>query len=120
MPLSKPIKPCYFASFTLIEAIVAIVIILACFWLSGMIYINLLRADTRAERLWAFVVTKSIAVETGKQRAFFDEEIMIDSLLTVKKNIEPYQNDAELKILNLETFNKMNRKLASHKQIIIE
>ncbi len=97
----------------------AIVIILVCFWLSGMIYINLLRADARAERLRAFVETKRIAVETKQQQSFFDEEIAIDTTLFVKKSIENYQNDAGLNILYIETFNNSNRKLASYKQIIM-
>ncbi len=119
MSLSKSIKKHRCASFTLIEAVVAIIIVLACFWLSGMIYVNLLRSDARAERLRAFVITKSIVVETNKQHSFFDEGIEIDSLLSVKKTVEPYQGDTELKILTLEAFNKTSQKLVSCKQIII-
>ncbi|MDR1678834.1 MAG: hypothetical protein LBR81_03560 [Prevotellaceae bacterium] len=113
------IKSVRLASFTLIEAVVAMIIVLACFWLSGMIYINLLRTDARGEKLRAFTETKRIAIESKQQRSYFDEEIMIDSALFVTKTIGTYRDNAELKVLHLETFNKTKRKLASYKQIII-
>jgi hypothetical protein len=115
----KIIKNNRCAAFTLIEAVVAIVIVMACFWLSGMIYVNLLRADARAEKLRAFAITKSISVESCKNHAFFDETITIDSVLFVKKTIENYNDYAKLKVLNVETFNNADRKLASYKQIVI-
>ena len=105
-------------AFTLIEAVVAIVIVVACFWLSSMIYINVVRSDARAERLRAFSETKRIAVETKQRQTYYDEEIAIDSTLFVKKTIEPYRSELELKILNIEAYNAKQRKLASYKRIV--
>ncbi len=106
------------AAFTLAEAIIAVVIIMVCFGLSTMIYINIIRADNRSERSKAFMVTKQSAIQTNTEKRYFDEEIMSDSL-RLKKRIEVYQNDPVLKILTIETFNEKGKKLSSHKQIIL-
>ena len=111
-------RTAHIPAFTLIEAIVAMVIIVVCFWLSSMIYINVVRADARAERLRAFTETKRIAVETKQRQTYYDEEIAIDSTLYIKKTIEMYQNAPELKILNVEAYNAKQRKMASYKQIV--
>ena len=105
-------------AFTLAEAIIAIVIIMVCFGLSTMIYINIIRSDNRLERSKAFMETKRNAIQTNTDRRYFDEEIVTDSL-RIKKTMEVYQNDPVLKILIIEAFNEKGKKLSSHKQIIL-
>ena len=105
-------------AFTLAEAIIAIVIIMVCFGLSTMIYINILRSDNRVERSKAFMETKRSVIQTNAEKRYFDEEIITDSL-RIKKKIEVYQNDPVLKILTIEAFNEKGKKLSSHKQIIL-
>ena len=105
-------------AFTLVEAIVAIIIIMVCFGLSTMIYVNIIRSDARLERSKAFMETKRYAVQTNINKRYFDEETTIDSL-HIKRTIETYRNDPELKILNIETFNGKGKKISSHKQIVI-
>lgn len=105
-------------AFTLAEAIIAIVIIMVCFGISTMIYINIIRSDNRAERSKAFMEAKRNAIQTNTEKRYFDEETMTDSL-RIKKTIEVYQNDPLLKILTIEAFNEKGKKLSSHKQIIL-
>ncbi|MDR1729759.1 MAG: hypothetical protein LBR52_03760 [Prevotellaceae bacterium] len=110
--------PSRLRAFTLAEAIIAIVIIMVCFGLSTMIYINIIRSDNRAERSKAFMETKRNAIQTNMEKRYFDEEITTDSL-RIKKTIEAYQNDPALNILTIESFSGKGRKLSSHKQIIL-
>jgi Tfp pilus assembly protein PilE len=118
MGLLKKIRKYRCASFTLMEAIIAIVIIMVCFGLSTMIYINIIRSDARLERSKAFMETKRSAIQTNMDKRYFDEEMMIDSL-RIKRTIEAYQNDPELKILIIEAFNGKGKKMSSYKQIVI-
>ncbi len=114
----RAFAPSRFRAFTLAEAIIAIVIIMVCFGLSTMIYINILRSDNRVERSKAFMETKRNAIQTNTDSRYFDEEILTDSL-RIRKTIEAYQNDPVLKILTIEAFNEKGKKLSSYKQIIL-
>ncbi len=113
---NREIHRCH--AFTLIESVVAIIVVMICFWLSTMIYVNITRSDARMDRLKSFSEVRQQAVETHRQKCYFDEETTVDSLY-IKKVIEPYQNDPNLKILSIEAQNSKKKKIAVYKQIII-
>jgi uncharacterized protein YxeA len=118
MGLLRKIKKYRCESFTLAEAIIAIVIIMVCFGLSTMIYINIIRSDNRLERSKAFMETKRNAIQTNTDKRYFDEETMAGGL-RMKKTVEVYRNDPVLRIMTIEAFNEKGKKLSSHKQIIL-
>lgn len=104
--------------FTLVEAIVSMIIIMSCFALSTMTYLNIIKTDNRVNKCQAFLFIEQYAQETIKEKSFVDQDRKFEGL-TVRKRMEPYQNDDRLKILRIEVADKNGKPLSTYKQIVI-
>lgn len=85
---------------TLLEVIVAMVVILIVFVLATGIYANVMRSSPsikqqRVKALMAEMIAKSMAEENWK-----DEEVVADSI-SFQKTVLPYQNYADLFLLQV-------------------
>lgn len=106
------------SGFTLIEAVVSMIIIMACFAMSSMVYINVVRSDNKRERAMAFTEVNRIATETILNTQIFDQTFDVNGL-TIVRHVEPYEGDNLLKTLTIEAYNQKKKGLYSFKQIII-
>ena len=104
--------------FTLVEAIVSMIIIMSCFALSTMTYLNIIKTDNRVNKCQAFLFIEQYAQETIKERSFVDKDSEFEGFI-VQKRMEPYQNDDRLKILRIEVADKYGKHLSTYKQIVI-
>lgn len=104
--------------FTLVEAIVSMIIIMACFALSTMTYLNIVKTDNRVNRCQAFLFIEQYAQETIKAKSFVEQDSEFEGL-TVRKRMEPYQGDDRLMVLRIEVADKNGKTLSTFKQIVI-
>ena len=71
---------------TLFESLVAMVIVLLSFGLALMIYVNVSGSDNKQQQLNAHLLLNKIAIETVKEKAFYDEDIK-EGPITIQKTI---------------------------------
>lgn len=101
---------------TLLEVIVAMVVILIVFVLATGIYANVMRSapsvkQQRVKALMSGLIEKSIT-----ESNWGDEEIMIDSISLIKK-VLPYQDYADLKLLQVIAI-EQDKEIGNVKRIV--
>lgn len=104
--------------FTLMEAVVSMIIIMTCYAMSTMIYLNILRADNTPNKTKAFVEVNNLASKSIHQASYGEEEIKHDNFLITKK-LDPYKNDEKIKVLSIIASDGKGRVLYSFKQLVI-
>lgn len=102
---------------TLMETLIAMVVIVLCFSLGLLIYMNVVSSENRMQKFHANLLLKNIAAEVQKENEFIDVEIETDGL-TVKQSIKKYESAENLFQLTLTAFDKKNRLIAAHREII--
>lgn len=105
--------------FTLVEAVVSMIIIMVCFSISTMVYLNVVKSDNISSKTKAFLEVKHIASSTFQNHEFFDQTFESDNL-TVTRHIEPYQNNPKLKLIIITATNQKGKVLYTFKQITTE
>ena len=104
--------------FTLVEAMISMIIIMTCFAMSSMIYINILHSDNKREKAIAFIEVNRIATESLSKSQYTNQIFDVKGL-TIERKIESYKSDDILKTFIVTAYNEKKRNLYSYKQIII-
>lgn len=103
---------------TLIETIVAMVLLLLCFVISMMIYENVLDSENNRLKLSALLLMNNEAILTKKEKNYLDEEITFNDM-KFKKTIYKYQNSEKLYVLTLTAYDKNHHKIIERNELII-
>jgi Tfp pilus assembly protein PilV len=103
---------------TIIEVLVAMVIILSCSSLATVIYLNILRSQNSAEKLKAYRILKQVQQETESKANFINEETTVD-VFTVKKDCKPYHSDMHLVQLTVSVRNADGKELMKQSKLIV-
>jgi hypothetical protein len=111
------LKPARVSGATLLEVVVALVIIMVVFGVSMMIYLNILRSTYTYRQLSSALLLKDIGEETISTKSYFDERIERDGIIVIKR-IQKYNNQANLIHLHLETIDEGSKKLLTRDQLI--
>lgn len=105
---------------TLVETIIAMVIISIVFGVGLMTVESTLNSTKAPLRLRATVLLKNVAIQTINEQSFIDE-IIIDNNITIRKTIATYESFENVHRLTLEAFDPISRKeIAIHHQIVRE
>jgi Tfp pilus assembly protein PilE len=102
---------------TLIESMVAMIVVLLCFGIATMIYVNVMNSDSRRAELHAHLLLNEIAMKAKQQELFLDEEIHEGTLLITKK-VETYKGVPGLIRLGIIARNEKDKIIATHNEII--
>ena len=86
---------------TLLESLVAMVIVLLGFGIALMIYVNVVNSNNSQIRLNAHLSMSEVLSETIQDEAFTDEETK-KGMLTIVKTIIPYDKSSGLIEIHLE------------------
>lgn len=105
--------------FTLVEAIVSMIIIMVCFSISTMVYLNVIKSDNISTKTKAFLEVNQIASSTFQNHEFFDQTFESDNLI-ITRHIEPYLNNEKLKLILITATNQKGKVLYTFKQITTE
>ncbi len=74
---------------TLMESLIAMVIIVVCMGVSAMIYSNVLDSDKQRIQLKAYMLLNTEAIQTKTEKSFIDSEKLVGDW-TIKKTVELY------------------------------
>jgi Tfp pilus assembly protein PilE len=103
---------------TLMEVVVAMVIIIVVFGIAMMIYTNVLHLSLSAKKLraQAILVQEMVKIEQNPEsitQTFNDEDFRIEL------SSGSYQNDRDLLIVSLSAFDQNQQKIAELKKVIL-
>ena len=103
---------------TMVETIVAMVIILICSSIGLSLFSNLPRDVNDELKIEAEIRMNSLAVETKLKKDFTDTSIESANLRLVR-SIQEYGKKTHLKILFIEAYSLSGRKVCEYKELII-
>ena len=101
---------------TLIEVIAAMVIILTCLGIAMTIFTNMSR-DNDELKILAEIRVNTFAVETKKNNDYTDITQDLDNI-RIQRSILLYPKKPRLKVLQIEAFTPLGKKLSDYKEII--
>jgi competence protein ComGF len=104
-------------SSTLIEALVAMVIIILVYAIGLTIFINVNKSNNNRLKIEAFLVLEDIVTNTKKEAKYIDEIYDLENL-KIEKKITKYENNNSLNILQIKVLSKDNKLLAEHREIV--
>lgn len=104
---------------SLLETIVALMVVMLVFGIAMTIYVNVMRNSSSLAEVKASLRLDVLAKETKEKKAFFDENFE-EEQVDFEKRVTKYQNKEGLLLLELEARDKTNRILAERKEIIVE
>ncbi len=103
---------------TLIESLAALLLVMLCFGISCMIYVNVINADKSRQKLKAHDLITEMILQLKKDKNFTDQ-ITPSGELVINSTFRPYKENEKIKLLTLTVSDKMGRKLESQQIIIL-
>jgi Tfp pilus assembly protein PilV len=107
-----------FRGATLIEALVAIIVVAITFVMSAMIYINIISSDNSFQKLRATSMIREMVIDTYSKNNLMDTTLVSDSI-TVIKSVANYSNTPKAVILSFKAFGPNKRFLAGYNELIL-
>jgi hypothetical protein len=102
---------------TLMEALVAIIVVMLGFVMGTMVYISVMDSDKGFRKLEAASMVREIVAETKSGDNFIEGKITRDSI-TVVKSIVSYPNVPSLMVLSIDAFDIKGYRLCTYNEII--
>jgi type II secretory pathway pseudopilin PulG len=102
---------------SLIETVLAMVLIGVVFSITTMIIVNVSRAGFTNEKMEAFAIAGELAQSTIKDQQFFDETITIGNYEAVR-SVEDYDHTPNLKLLKIQVYRQDEKLLATRRQLV--
>lgn len=103
---------------SLIEVIVAMVIMSLSVMTGGMIYLNVIGSSHYVQEMEAELYLQQLIVKIEKEQEFVDKTYETDHFFVVT-SFTPYQGKENLIQLNLTAENNQNKQLASIKKLLL-
>ena len=102
---------------TLMESIVAMIILVLVFFSATTIYSNVLASDKQRMELKGILILNREAIQTKVEKSFLDAEKQIGEL-TIKKTVEKYEQTENLYKLALSLVDKSGNIIARRNELI--
>lgn len=103
---------------TLMESLIAMIIIVVCFGVATMIYNNVLDSDKQRQQLKAILLLNKKAFQIKNEKNFVDGEEQHGEW-AIKRTIEHYEQSENLYLLKLLVTDKEQNKIATRNELII-
>lgn len=103
---------------TLIETIVAMVIILVCAGIGLTIFTNTTRDFNESLMIKARLKADSLSVETRNNKEFFDASLEINGL-QIERTLQQYSKSRTIKILTIRVLNSSGREICNQKELVV-
>lgn len=104
-------------AYTIIEAMIAMILVVISFGIGMSIYANVLQSDRLVSQAAAHQLLQDQLVQTKTEQRYFDEVLIVQGL-TVEKSIQPHDDIPELYLLYLRCFDPRKQLLAEAKELI--
>lgn len=103
---------------SLLEVVVALVVILTLFGIGMMVYMNVTAGGKQGIAFRAAYLLEKEAAEIFAEESFRDEQITIDNI-TIFKECKPYNQTVDLMEIRLKAISADGRLLATHREIVL-
>ncbi|MBS1635861.1 MAG: type II secretion system protein [Bacteroidetes bacterium] len=103
---------------TLLETLIAIVLILVCFSIATVVLVNIMQSDNGRMKLHARTELEALYIKTMEEKTFIDEDVEFDTF-SIHKTISPYQDSPDLYLLALTATSKNAQVLDEFKKLIL-
>ncbi len=103
---------------TLLEALVAMVIVMLALGVFTTIYLNVLRSGDYHRKTEAGLLLEKIAMETKQSKTFIDTEFNLEEFVIIKKIIT-YEGAENLSLLSLKAFDKKEKLLVERNELLL-
>jgi Tfp pilus assembly protein PilV len=102
---------------TLVESLIAMVIIVMCLGVGTMIYTNVLNSDKQVVQLKAISVLNTLANQTKTEKNFLDSEQQLNDW-KIKKTVNKYEQTQNLYQLSFSVFDTEGHLITSRNELI--
>ncbi len=103
---------------TLVETIVAMLIITITFSMAFLIILNISKNSNNSLRTKAYFATSNVMVQTVSEKEYYDQDFTFGNI-TVKRIVSEYEKYDELFQINYSAYNSRNQKLFEQNELII-
>src|SRR5688572_23130512 len=103
---------------TLIESLVAMVIMVLFFGIATMVYLNVINADKHRQKLKITLLLDDLAHQTKLSNALFDQSLKTEDL-QIMQSIVTYNNSEHLSVLSIKAFDLNGKLLAERNELIV-
>lgn len=103
---------------TLIESLIAMVVLVLCLGIATMIFTNILHSDKDRKELTAAQIADREIIRTKQEKNFLDAEYEVNDLI-IKKTVEKYEQTENLFILSLAVLNADRKPVYIHRELIL-
>ena len=105
-------------SSSLLETIIAMVIIMVVFGISIMIYVNITSSTFSTQKIKTDLLLKQLAITTLEKKSYFDETIEYE-IITIDKQVQKYNDTDDVLLMTLTAYNKQQDTIAQRKQLLL-
>ncbi|MGZ6539487.1 MAG: hypothetical protein ACXVEB_14005 [Bacteroidia bacterium] len=102
---------------TLIESLVAMVILVVCLGIGTMIYSNVINSDQQLLKLKANLLLEKEVIEIKKEKRFIDGEKQIGEWI-MESRFEKYSGTENLSVLSLSIKDESGKLISMHNELI--
>ena len=102
---------------TLIETLVAMIVILISWVFCGIIFANILNSGNNHQTFRAHTLLNQIAIKTKSEKKFIDETLE-DNNIAIQKSIRSYNGIKDLYLQSITATDDMGKVLAEYKELI--
>ena len=103
---------------SLLEVMVALVVMFTVFGISMGLYVNVVGSSQSLQKTKAMAELENIASDTRKKQEFIDAGIQRDGF-KIEKTVKPYPGIPDALILHLKAINLDNKEIAELREIVI-
>jgi Tfp pilus assembly protein PilE len=104
---------------TLMESLIAMVILVVCLGIGTMIYTNVIGSDRERKQLHALLLANKEAIAVKSERNYLDSESQVDDW-TIKKTVEKYNETENLFLLSITVLDRDKKIISTRRELIIE
>jgi hypothetical protein len=102
---------------TILEVVIAMVIIILVFGIAMMIYANVLRLSLSAKKIKATAILQEVCLKAEQVKDFSHQSITVDDL-RVEQEIKPFNNDTLLNEIHLTAYDANQQKITELQKVI--
>jgi len=103
---------------TLVESLIAMVIMVVCLGVGTMIYTNVLDSDKQRNKLKAMLLIKKESMEIRSEKNFLDAEKQIGDWI-IQRTVEKYDQTENIYKLALSVIDPNKKIIAVHNELIL-
>jgi Tfp pilus assembly protein PilE len=104
---------------TLLEVVIAMVIIILVFGMAMMIYANVLRLSLSAKKIKAQAVLQDIALKAEQTGQYSTGSVTIDDF-RIEQEVQPFSNDTLLNKIHLTVYDANQQKITELQKVLIK